>query len=235
MSAPPAWLDSFFVQLSHDLRSPLNSILMWCDLMGREDTSREAFANGLAAIANSARLQVQLIEELTDAALLCAEPGVTEAGWISWPGMADGLSERVKGHCLRRGVEFEHQPDNLDQIFADAHRLERTLLNLLLHCIHFTAKGGKVVFGGEKSGDEVVIRIVDTGKAFESTAANGASDANTGSAHNARTRSNDRRLLMAQCYLQHQGGRLEIRLDETVRTNHLSAFLPQAGMTLPIS
>lgn len=58
--------DEFLAILSHELRSPLNAILGWAQLLSSRNLSEAQKAKGLETIERNARAQTQLIEDLLD-------------------------------------------------------------------------------------------------------------------------------------------------------------------------
>ncbi|MCM0591170.1 MAG: ATP-binding protein [Gloeotrichia echinulata CP02] len=58
--------DEFLAILSHELRSPLNAILGWSQLLSSRNLSEPQKARGLETIERNARAQTQLIEDLLD-------------------------------------------------------------------------------------------------------------------------------------------------------------------------
>src|SRR5262249_16523338 len=58
--------DEFLGTLSHELRSPLSSILLWTQMLQKHTGDSEQFTRGLASIERSARMQTQLISDLLD-------------------------------------------------------------------------------------------------------------------------------------------------------------------------
>ena len=58
--------DEFLAILSHELRSPLNAILGWSQLLSSRNLSDAQKAKGLETIERNARAQTQLIEDLLD-------------------------------------------------------------------------------------------------------------------------------------------------------------------------
>src|SRR6185295_5174544 len=58
--------DKLLATLSHDLRTPLSSILGWIRLIRTRSLDSDMMAKGLKSIENNALVQVQLINEILD-------------------------------------------------------------------------------------------------------------------------------------------------------------------------
>ena len=63
-----------------------------------------------------------------------------------------------RGHALSVGV-----PDGEERLEADPTRLEQVLSNLLTNAAKYTDPGGHIRLDARREGDEVVIRVGDTG------------------------------------------------------------------------
>src|ERR1022692_630422 len=55
--------DNFMAMVSHELRNPLNSIVIWCRALSKEPVS-DKWRQGLAAMDRAAKVQAQLIDDL---------------------------------------------------------------------------------------------------------------------------------------------------------------------------
>src|SRR5262249_44293926 len=58
--------DAFLAVLSHELRSPLQAMLGWTQLLKAEGIESRTVQKGLATIERNCKLQAQLVEDLLD-------------------------------------------------------------------------------------------------------------------------------------------------------------------------
>ncbi len=156
----------FFANISHELRTPLTLLLAPIETMRRQkahlfdDQTREWLQT---MEANGLRL-LKLINDLLDLVKL-------ESGHMDVRRDSVNLNDFLKGLCSsvqkmaddkRVNLAVEVEPA-VSSIVADRDKLEKILLNLVFNAIKFTPSNGRVDIRAKKEGDEVVIRVVDTG------------------------------------------------------------------------
>jgi signal transduction histidine kinase len=162
-------LEAFSYSVSHDLRTPLNTINGFSNLLGKEigaDSASERSKHYLARIRAGA---VQM-GELIDALLSLAQVSRTSLHWdrVDLSALAqtvlNGYREREPG----RVVQFDIQPELV--IEGDPRLLRDVLENLLGNAWKFSAKQARseITFGHEKgSADETVYFVRDNGAGFD--------------------------------------------------------------------
>src|SRR6185369_895812 len=64
--------DEFLATVSHELRSPLNSILGWVKILRDGKLSDDAVARALETVERSARMQNRIINDLLDVSRIIA-------------------------------------------------------------------------------------------------------------------------------------------------------------------
>jgi signal transduction histidine kinase len=62
--------------------------------------------------------------------------------------------------AIRMSLEVE--PD-LPRVSGDPERLLQVLSNLIANALRFTERGGRITIGAQRSGDELEVRVTDTG------------------------------------------------------------------------
>lgn len=64
--------DEFLATISHELRTPMTSILGWTRILASGDLDSESFSLAIASIERSTKTQAQLIEDLLDVSRITA-------------------------------------------------------------------------------------------------------------------------------------------------------------------
>ena len=156
--------DDILAVVSHDLRNPLNTIVMSASL-AMEDTERRA-GNRLAmeTIKRSAEHMNVLIQDLLDISRMEAGQLRLDPTPLVVPPV---LSELENGHAAlaaERSIRFAVEyPDDLPPIRADADRLRQAFSNLVGNAFKFTPNGGSVVVKAERREEVVCFSVHDSG------------------------------------------------------------------------
>jgi PAS domain S-box-containing protein len=171
--------DEFLAILSHELRSPLNAILGWAQLLRSRSLSETQASRGLETIERNARMQTQLIEDLLDISRMIRGKlrlNVATCNLISTINSAletVSLAAQVKEIDLQFFYE-ERQSKSVDSEFlvsGDTERLQQIIWNLLSNAIKFTSPGGRVEIKLSKLEEQfkgnlasyAQIQVIDTG------------------------------------------------------------------------
>ena len=157
--------DEFLATLSHELRSPLNSMLGWAKLLNTRSFDAATTKRAMEIIERNARAQAQLVEDLLDVSRIIqgqfrldVRPvellSVLESAMLAVRPAAEAKEIRLKA-VFERGVSV---------ISGDSNRLQQVFWNLLSNAIKFTPKGGGVEVNLVQVNSYLEIAIADTGQ-----------------------------------------------------------------------
>jgi len=136
----------FLSSMSHELRSPLNAILGFAQLMDSDDPApSESQRASIGQILHAGRYLLQLINEILDLAVI-------ESGELSLSQEPVALDDvmlecrsMIETTAQQRGIAM-HFPNFDESIFvrADRTRLKQALINLLSNAIKYNRPNGAV-------------------------------------------------------------------------------------------
>jgi signal transduction histidine kinase/ActR/RegA family two-component response regulator len=154
--------DEFLAMLSHELRNPLAPIVGALDLM---KVPRDgAFAKERAVIDRHVRHIVRLVDDLLDVARITRGKIELRKEAFEISHVVTKAVEMVAGLVDERGQRLTVSvPEQGARVLADEARLTQAIANLLSNATKFTGAGGEIRVTGEVAGDEVVIRVKDSG------------------------------------------------------------------------
>jgi signal transduction histidine kinase len=156
--------DECLAMISHDLRTPLNSVLGWVQLIRRSGPDETTLVRALDAIEHGARSQQQLLADLLDFASIKEGAIRLDVHSIDLVTLVEAAIEMVRLDAINRSIEIRFRPDkSIGKIPADAGRLKRVVWNLLVNAIKFTQPGGIVEVRVEEIETTARILVKDTG------------------------------------------------------------------------
>src|SRR5262249_40933751 len=160
--------DEFLGTLSHELRAPLNSILLRTEVLRHRIENREEVERGLMAIERNTRLQAGLISDMLDVS------GIS-SGKLRLEGHPIGLGATITSALEILSPAIEAKQLNLRTSFdktiglisGDESRLHQVILNLTNNAIKFTPRGGTIDVKLERADRQAKITVVDTGEGIQ--------------------------------------------------------------------
>jgi two-component system CheB/CheR fusion protein len=154
----------FLAVLSHELRSPLNAICGWVNVIRHAGATEDALERGIEAIDRNSRLQARLIADLVDVHRLDSGKVRLDVAPVDIRSIVEQAIEAVLPRAAEKeiGIERDIDPGPL-VVKGDAGRLHQALGNLLVNAIKFTPRKGSIQVVLRGSSSEAVISIRDTG------------------------------------------------------------------------
>jgi two-component system CheB/CheR fusion protein len=160
--------DQFLAMLSHELRTPISTILVWARLLRQNPLEKNEVTEGLEVIERSAESQTQLLDDLLDTSRIASGKIRLERDETDLAAVVRLAIEGAIPLAKSKGVEFKSQlADDLGMIDADADRLRQVVGNLLNNAIKFTPSGGRINVDLGKNDGWIELSVTDTGKGIE--------------------------------------------------------------------
>ncbi|WP_435006802.1 sensor histidine kinase [Tundrisphaera lichenicola] len=160
---------SFFLNaISHDLRTPLNGLMLQADLaeMSLTCDERETLIEALREIKSCARSTAELLGSFLELGRLDWSEDSTRPTRFLLSEAVDQVVTSGRPMADLKGLEIRcHAPQGL-QIRTDRVKLERILQNLMSNAIKFTDRGF-VSIEARQEGRGVVVSVVDSGVGIE--------------------------------------------------------------------
>ncbi len=158
--------DDMLGVVAHDLRNPLNTIIMASDLMMEipPDAGISTGHRSVAMIRRAADRMNRLIQDLLDvkrieSGRLAVDPRPQPVATVVCDAI-EMLRPLAVSSALTLGVEI---PNDLPQAQIDSPRIHQVLSNLVGNAIKFTPAGGSITVRAAPLAGEVRISVVDTG------------------------------------------------------------------------
>src|SRR5262245_11626731 len=161
--------DRFVATVSHDLRSPLQTILAWAHALLADTTSDPGRqARALQAIQRAVEQQQRLIDDLLDLSVAAQGKLQIQRQAMELMPLVQASAEAWAPQCEQRGVILKIEgPANPLIVDLDPDRLRQVIANLLGNCLKFTRSGDSIRVEVVAGQDAAVIRVVDSGEGID--------------------------------------------------------------------
>jgi PAS domain S-box-containing protein len=144
--------DEFLATLSHELRSPLNAILGWAQLLRARQLNSAKTAQAIETIERNAKLQTQLIEDLLDVSRIMQGKLLLKVTVVSLITLIEAAIDTMRLAADAKAIDLQFWIVSPDfetanpqfKVLGDANRLQQVMWNLLANAIKFTHTGGRV-------------------------------------------------------------------------------------------
>ena len=137
---------SFLFAMSHDLRTPMNAIIGYAELMEAHWGEKEVTTNYLQKLKGASPFLLALIGNVLEIARIeSGKETLTEAPWNlmkleeTLDILLDGEISR-KQLTVNRNVNIRHA-----NVYCDALKIREIIMNLLSNAVKYTSEGGKIV------------------------------------------------------------------------------------------
>lgn len=142
---------SFLFAMSHDLRTPMNAIIGYAELMEAHWGEKEVTTNYLQKLKGASQFLLALIGNVLEIARIeSGKETLTEAPWNlmkleeTLDILLDGEISR-KQLTVNRNVNIRHA-----NVYCDALKIREIIMNLLSNAVKYTLEGGKIVLDIEE-------------------------------------------------------------------------------------
>jgi len=158
--------DEFMATVSHELKTPLNSILGWARMLKAGDLDEAQVKKALGTIIKNSETQNRLIEDLLDVARIISGKLVLEFEPVDPAELIHDTIQSIQPLAQARGIEIledlRAEGGSLT-ISGDRNRLTQVFTNLLTNAVKFTPAGGRIDVRADSADGHLSVSIKDNG------------------------------------------------------------------------
>ena len=157
---------NFLAHLSHDVRTPLNHIIGFAELMRHEaygPLGDRRYKDYVQSIKSSGEHLLDSFATILDLAELEGGQKMLRTDPLNVDELLDEVGQRFRGQTARAGLTFVRGEECGAIVHGDRLGLLRMIGNIVENAIRFTPTGGRVTLAAFAAHDGVVIEITDTG------------------------------------------------------------------------
>lgn len=160
--------NEFFANVSHDIRTPLNSIIGYSDLLSMHITD-EPLRNYIRIMQTSGNILLNIISDILDIAKLDEGKLTLENTFSNFNNIFRNLKNMFEIEADRKNIRLIFESgDNLPgNVYVDEKRLSQVLINIISNAVKFTETGHirirTEVFYNSNNNADIIITVEDTG------------------------------------------------------------------------
>lgn len=203
----------FLMGISHDLRSPLASIISATNLLDKEDLPDEMKKKYIYTAKNSAAGLIDMIDELLEVSSIESRAIVVNLRTVYISDILSFIYESHKLQAVHKGLSMSLDMAQLkmEEVNTDSHLLQRILSNLLTNAIKYSDKG-EILMRAWSESEFLNIEIKDQGQGIEEEKLQAIFElyAKTGSDASRRKGSHGIGLFIVKNLVQALGGEIQV-------------------------
>jgi two-component system cell cycle sensor histidine kinase PleC len=157
---------NFLAHLSHDIRTPLNHIIGFAELMRHQTygpLGDARYSDYVQSIKTSGEHLLASFATILDLAELESGQKPLRSEPVDIDDLLDSVIQRFRAQASRAGVLFVLGEPSAAVVRGDRLGLSRMVANIVENALRFTPSGGRVTLNAYPAPDGVVIEITDTG------------------------------------------------------------------------
>jgi two-component system CheB/CheR fusion protein len=154
----------FVANLTHELRTPLAAICGYAETLSQGVDDRATERRFISIIERQSRRLARLIDDLVSLSDL--ERGLSPLKFeaVEPRRVAEEAAELMREPARRNGIELEvRAAAELPPVSGDHDRMTQVMVNLLDNALKYTPRGGRVEIITERTGDQSVLHVRDSG------------------------------------------------------------------------
>ena len=162
--------DLFFSTVSHDIRTPLNAIIGFSELLKNGIDNQEERRMALNAITTSGNTLLELVNDILNLAKLETNKMVFHLEWTDIAKLASGVLHSFDIAVTSGKTRLVEDFGPIPYLLVDPHRIRQILFNLIGNAVKFTEQGEvrlKMQFEKNENREEgtgkLTLAVADTG------------------------------------------------------------------------
>lgn len=157
--------DQFLAAVSHELRSPMTTLLLWEKVLHDDAVGPDVRAKALAAIRASALAQSRLVSDLLDVSRAVSGKLFVDLRPVDLAQVCREAVAALTPEAAASGVTLRTTGlDATAEVQGDTVRLRQVVDNILTNAITFSDGKGQVAISIHRKGRQINLVISDTGR-----------------------------------------------------------------------
>jgi signal transduction histidine kinase len=156
--------DRFFAAVTHELRTPMTSIIGWTRILAENVFDSPDATEALTMIETSAHTQARLVDDLLDASRIATGKVTLHRNPIDLTRVIEEAIRAASPAASAKEVRLRSSLQPVPPLLADAIRTRQIFDNLIANAVKFTPAGGEIDVSNELTGTAIRVVVRDTGR-----------------------------------------------------------------------
>lgn len=137
---------AFLSRMSHELRSPINSIISLAALQKDHVNEPDLMTEYSDKFESSAKYLLGVINDILNMSAIENKKVVIAKSPFNFRNLLENISAMFYGQCKEKSIDFSLNLVNFTEefLFGDPMRLKEILMNLISNAVKFTPEGGNI-------------------------------------------------------------------------------------------
>ena len=161
--------DKFLANMSHDIRTPMNAILGFSNVIAQHPGDEAVVRDAVTKIQASGDVLMKIINDVLDLSRIESGKLQLEEASVNLPSIAAHLQMMLTYSIEKKSIHFEIQNQlQHPYVWCDTTKLQQILVNILNNAVKFTPEGGAVTLimqeqPGNQDQSDYIFTVKDTG------------------------------------------------------------------------
>ncbi len=152
----------FFSIVSHDIRTPLNAILGYSELLQYGIGNQAERDEALRSIRASGATLLELVNDVLDLAKMDSGKMTLQPEPVLLKQLTEEVFASFRMTAAGKGIELVNRTADVPTVLLDGHRFRQILFNLVGNAVKFTERGA-VTVAASYAGTDLEVSVSDTG------------------------------------------------------------------------
>ena len=154
----------FIADVSHELKTPITSIMGYADTLLEEEYDKETQSKFLSVIASEARRMAKLVTDLLTLSKNDSNKSVVQSEAFDLGELVKKCQDKLAIEIKKKNHEVKcFVTADVPPVYADKDDIERVILNILTNSIKYTKNGGEIKIYVGFVYNDAYIKIFDNG------------------------------------------------------------------------
>ena len=154
----------FIADVSHELKTPITSIMGYADTLLEEEYDKETQSKFLSVIASEARRMAKLVTDLLTLSKNDSNKSVVQSEAFNLGELVKKCQDKLAIEIKKKNHEVKcFVTADVPPVYADKYDIERVVLNILTNSIKYTPDGGEIKIYVGFVYNDAYIKVFDNG------------------------------------------------------------------------